>query len=192
MCFSLRMVVFGFILFLSFPFISYSMPPDTYPDEHEMMGRSMEHPMMHPGMDSSMEMEHPGMGSMWGNGYGGGQAHWMKPHNAALHFLRMKEILGLSDKQVAELKGLRDAYRTEHMVNEAKLRGAEQELKEILEEETINLEKAEAKLKEIGALEGPLWSGFVKQLAKIKTIVTKDQMKKIHGMQSPHGMMDNE
>jgi len=178
-----------FLLFL-FPVSGQAQPPDSYPEKGEMMGR---HPMMEPGMDHpGMGMEHPGMGQMWNYEHGGKKPHWMKPHNAAAHFLQMKEVLGLSEKQVSELKGLRDAYRTENTVNEAKLKSAEEELREILEEDTINLEKAEAKLKEIGALEGPVWSSFVKQLAKIKTIVPKEQMKKMHGMRGPHPMMERE
>ncbi|MBI3593891.1 MAG: hypothetical protein HY200_02935 [Nitrospirae bacterium] len=188
MLFSFRTFACALILGLSFTVFAFAQPPDTYSEEHEMMG----HPMMHPGMDPSGEMEHPGMGQMWGHGYGGGKSNWMKPHNAAVHFLQMKEILGLNEKQVSDLKSLRDTYRTENMVNEAKLKGAEQELREILEEESINLEKADAKLKEIGALEGPVWSSFVKHLAKIKTIITKDQMKKMRGMQGSHPMRERE
>ncbi|MBI3352276.1 MAG: hypothetical protein HY036_06830 [Nitrospirae bacterium] len=116
----------------------------------------------------------------------------MKPHNAAIHFLQMKDALELSEKQVNDLKTLRDAYRAENGLNEAKLKTAEQELREIMEEDTINLEKAEAKLKEIGALEGPLWSSFVRQLAKIKTLVPKEQMKKMHEMKRSHPMMEME
>jgi hypothetical protein len=190
MKFSLKKVVIAVLfLLLSYPVPGLAQPPDSYSEENEMMGHP---PMMRPGMDHPMGMEHPGMGQMWGHEYGGGKPHWMKPHNAAVHFLQMKDALGLSEKQVADLKALRDAYRAENTVNEAKLESAEQELREILEEDTINLEKAEAKLKEIGSLEGPVWSNFVKQLAKIKTIVPKEQMKKMHGMQRPHPMMERE
>ncbi|MBI1819962.1 MAG: hypothetical protein HYR81_06510, partial [Nitrospirae bacterium] len=92
--------------------------------------------------------------------------------------------------QVNDLKALRDAYRTENTVNEAKLKTAEQELREILEEDTVNVEKAETKLKEIGPLESSLWSSFVKQLAKVKTIIPKDQIKKLHEMRRNHPMME--
>jgi hypothetical protein len=178
-----------FLLFL-LPVSGNAQPPDSYSEGGEMMGR---HPMMQPGMDHpGMGMEHPGMGQMWNHEQGGGKPHWMKPHNAAVHFLQMKDALGLSEKQVSDLKGLRDAYRTENTVNEAKLKSAEEELRELMEEDTINLEKTEAKLKEIGALEGPVWSSFVKQLAKIKTIVPKEQMKKMHGMRGAHPMMERE
>ncbi|MHB8481610.1 MAG: Spy/CpxP family protein refolding chaperone [Nitrospiria bacterium] len=146
----------------------------------------------------SQEYEHHEMGGMshgmdYPMGYHGYQmGYMMKPHNAAVHFLQMKEALGLNEKQVNELKALRDAYRTENGTNEARLRTAEQELKELMEEDTINLEKAEAKLKEIGGLEGPLWLSFVRQLAKIKSIVPKEQMKKMHEMKRSHPMMDQE
>jgi hypothetical protein len=184
-----RLITGLFLLFL-LPVSGYAQPADSYSEENEMMGH---HPMMQPGMDQpGMGMEHPGMGQMWNHERGGGKPHWMSPHNAAVHFLQMKDALGLSEKQVSDLKGLRDAYRTENTVNEAKLKSAEEELREILEEDTINLEKAEAKLKEIGALEGPVWSSFIKQLAKIKVIVPKEQMKKMHGLRGAHPMMERE
>jgi hypothetical protein len=178
-----------FLLFL-LPVSGHAQPPSSYSEGDEMMGH---HPMMEPGMEHpGMGMGHPGMGQMWNHERGEGKPHWMRPHNAAVHFLQMKDALGLSEKQVSDLKGLRDAYRNENTVNEAKLKSAEEELREILEEDSINLEKAEAKLKEIGALEGPVWYSFVKQLAKIKTIVPKEQMKKMHGMRGGYPMMERE
>lgn len=107
-------------------------------------------------------------------------SRWMKPHNAAVHFLEMKDALKLNDKQVSELMALRDSYRAENTFNEAKLKVAKDELKELLFEDTVNIEKAEAKIKEIEGLKGNLWISFVRQMAKIKTIVPKEQMKHLH------------
>jgi len=187
----LKTVAVGGIFLLSLSGLSLAQSKDSYSEEHEMMGHP---PMMEmePGHDHSMEMEHPWMGHPWEHGYGKEESPWMKPHNAAVHFLQMKDALGLSEKQVSELKGLRDAYRAENTVNEAKLESAQEQLKEILEEDTINLDKADAKLKEIGSLEGQVWSVFVKHLAKIKSIVPKEQMKKMHGRRGPHPMMERE
>ena len=141
-------------------------------------------------MGSVSMMEGHEYGSM---GYGHGMEHqgyggkdWMMtPHNGAIHFLHMKDFLGLNEKQVAELKALRDSYREENTIPEAKLKVAEESLKEIMEEDSINLEKAEAKIKEIGSLESGLWLSYVNQLTKIKTIITKEQLKKMWEMK--HG-----
>jgi hypothetical protein len=70
----------------------------------------------------------------------------------------------------------------ENTIPEAKLKAAEESLKEIMEEDSINLEKAEGKIKEIGSLESGLWLNYVKQLAKIKTLITKEQLKKMWEM----------
>ncbi|HXN06233.1 MAG TPA: hypothetical protein VN944_04105 [Nitrospiria bacterium] len=172
----------GFI-FLSIPFLTQvqaQMSPhqDNAESESGSYGN-------HPGNNPMMGGESMGPGmypSMGESGHGYGKGHWMKPHNAAAHFLEMKDVIGLNDKQVGDLKALRDAYRNENSINETKLRNAEEELAEILQEDAIPLDKAEAKIKEIGALEGPLWTNFVRQLAKIKSILTKDQVKKLHEM----------
>lgn len=178
----------GFI-FLSIPFLNQvqaQMSPHQDNAESES-GSYGNHPMM------GGESMGPGMRpSMGGSEHGYGKGRWMKPHNAASHFLEMKDVIGLNDKQVADLKALRDAYRNENSINETKLRNAEEELAELLQEDAIPLDKAEAKIKEIGALEGPLWTNFVRQLAKIKTILTKDQVKKLHEMRQrpPMPMME--
>jgi Spy/CpxP family protein refolding chaperone len=165
-------VLFAFLM-LSLASLASAEMPDKHPGNQEM-GSGMEN-----------------YGGPHG-GYGGGEMHntWMRPHNAAVHFLQMKDVLGLSEKQINDLKALRDAYRTENTVNEAKLKTAEQELREILEEDTVNVEKAEAKLKEIGPLESSLWLSFVKHLAKVKILIPKDQIQKLHEMRKNHPMME--
>jgi Spy/CpxP family protein refolding chaperone len=115
----------------------------------------------HGNMGPSFMMEDHGSGSM-GYGHGmehqgyGGQDWMMTPHKGAIHFLHMKDLLGLNEKQIADLKALRDSYRDENTIPEAKLKEAEESLKEIMEEDSINLEKAEGKIKEIGSLESGL------------------------------------
>lgn len=138
-------------------------------------------------MGPSSMMEDHGSGSMgYGHGMGhqgyGGHDWMMTPHNGAIHFLQMKDLLGLNEKQIADLKALRDSYRDENTIPEAKLKAAEESLKEIMEEDSINLEKAEGKIKEIDSLESGLWLSYVKQLAKIKTLITKEQLKKMWEM----------
>jgi len=139
----------------------------------------------HGDMDSHSMMGHPRYGhGMYPGGFrekgcrkGG---FGMMPHNAAVHFLQMKEALKLNDKQITDLKGLRDSYRSENTVNEAKLKVAEEELRDLMFEDSINVEKAESKIKEIESLKGQLWQSFVRQLARIKAIVPKEQMKMLH------------
>ncbi len=135
MKFKLKSLLLAFFALAS---ISLSASADPFESEHgNMSSRSM--------------MEDHGYGSM---GYGHGMAHqgyerkdWMMtPHNGAVHFLQMKDLLGLNEKQIADLKALRDSYRDENTVPEAKLKAAEESLKEIMEEDSINVEKAEGKI----------------------------------------------
>jgi hypothetical protein len=116
----------------------------------------------------------------------------MKSHNAAVHFLQMKEALALNEKQVGELKALRDTYRLETTINEPKLRTAKEELTEILGEDSINVEKTDTKNKEISALKESVWTSFMKQMAKIKIIVPKEQMKKLHDRYLTHPIRERE
>jgi hypothetical protein len=161
-----KSLLFIFTTVLSLSPLAMAQPMD-YSGEHEEMGN---HPMMHQGMEHhSMHGEDCKRNS-----------HWMKPHNAANHFLEMKDTLKLNEKQVSELKALRDSYRAENTVSEAKLKVAEEELKELLVEDTVNVEKSEAKVKEIETLKGGLWNNFIRQIAKIKTIIPKEQMKALH------------
>jgi|ERR1700693_618174 len=152
-------------LFFSSVAMAQSTDPDT--EERDMKG----HHMMMPGM-----YPHQGSWEHYGNQRHGGRRFG----NAAAHFLHMKERLGLNESQIDELKKLRDANRVENTVNEAKLKMDKEELREFLQEDTINTEKAETKIKEIGALEVSIRTSNVKQLAKIKTIISKEQMKKLH------------
>lgn len=168
-----------FILLLTHSSLSMAQMPD-YSSEDQGIDPAL---MMEGGM-----AHHPGF---WGL-HETGMNRWMKPHNAAVHFLHMKEALALNEKQVSELKVLRDTYRSETTINEAKLRMAKEELREILEEDAINVEKAEAKIKEIGALRESIWTSFVKQMAKIKAIVPKEQMKKLHERYPMHPMGERE
>jgi hypothetical protein len=161
-----KSLLFFFVTLFSVSSFAMAEPMDAHRDRQEMG----DHPMMH------HEMEHPRMhGEECKRNF-----PWMKPHNAAVHFLEMKDALKLDDKQVSELKGLRDGYRAENTVKEAKLKVAEEELRELLFDDTINVEKTEAKVKEIEGLKGNLWISFVRQLARIKTIVPKEQMKTLH------------
>ncbi|MFI5304203.1 MAG: Spy/CpxP family protein refolding chaperone [Nitrospiria bacterium] len=156
-------------IFVSLFFSSAAMAQlaDADNEKGDMRG----HHMMMPGM-------YPHQGTWELHGQQG--HHGRRFGNAAAHLLHMKERLGLNQGQIDELKKLRDAYRVENTVNEAKLKVDKEELREFLQEDSINTEKAEAKIKEIGTLEVSIRTSSVKQLAKIKTIIPKEQMKKLH------------
>ncbi|MBI1823211.1 MAG: hypothetical protein HY200_03975 [Nitrospirae bacterium] len=176
-------IIFKSLLFMFTTILSASplamAEPMDYAGTHEEMGS---HSMMHHGMEHhSIHGEDCKI-----NG------HWMKPHNAANHFLAMKEALKLNEKQVSELKVLRDNYRAENTVNEAKLKVAEEELKDLLVEDSVNVEKTEAKVKEIEALKGGLWNSYIRQIAKIKTLIPKEQMKSLHESGPKHHGMERD
>ncbi len=114
-------------------------------------------------------------------GYRGGH-HGLRPHNAAAHFLRMANRLGLDKGQVQRLRELRDRYIEEHAVTEARLRAAQQDLQALLRADTIDKDKAGELLGRIGQLEGQLWQAFIDQLATIKELLTPEQRQRLRMM----------
>jgi hypothetical protein len=63
---------------------------------------------------------------------------------------------------------------------------AEEELQEMLFEPSIDSAKADQKIRDIQSLKGSLWTSFVEQLARIKTIIPPEQMKNLHDMRYHH------
>jgi len=142
---------------------------------------------MHPGMGGGMGPG-MGMGGMHGDGHGMGQ-HRLQPHNAALHFLKMADVLGLDAGQMEKLRKLRDAWIDNNAANEAHLEAAQSDLQDMLFADSIDRKAVENKLAEIGPIEGQLWRAFVQQLLEIKATLTDAQKAKLRQFRDRHPMM---
>ena len=126
-----------------------------------------------PDMGGHHGMEMQGHGSM--GGHGGYGHHGMRPHNAAAHFLKMADMLGLSDDQTAKLVKMRDDYIAKNATSEEQLAAAYGDLPRLLYADEIDLKKVDALLDKTGKLESQLWHAFAQQLHDIKAMLTPDQ-----------------
>jgi len=136
---------------------------------------------------------HGGMGGMGMRGdqgmrHGGKEGHRFGPHNAAVHFIGMADMLGLDAGQVQKLQDMRDAWIEANSTKEARLKAAEADVKGLLSADDIDMKAVDAKLALIGQLEGPLWHDFARQLADIKGLLTDDQKAKLRQHHRHHGM----
>ena len=151
-----------------------------YPDDHGMG-------MSHHGY------EHHGYGhhGMRG-GYGHGGAMY-RPHNAAIHFIKMAHVLGLNHDQVGKLIKLRDDYIQNNSVAENQLKAAHMDLQWLLKSNStaakFDRDAIDKKLAEIGKLESALWKSYVGQLQAINVLLTSEQKDRLMKMRSPHGGM---
>jgi Spy/CpxP family protein refolding chaperone len=151
-----------------------------------MMGPGMG---MHPGMGDHMEMGGAmGMGEMHGEGHGMDH-RGLQPHNAAVHFLKMADELGLDAGQVAKLRKLRDAWIENNAASEAHLAAAQDDLQTLLFADSIDRKAVENKLAEIGPIESQLWRAFAQQLLEIKEMLTDPQKAKLREFRQRHPMM---
>ncbi|MFQ5509451.1 MAG: Spy/CpxP family protein refolding chaperone [Leptospirillia bacterium] len=144
----------------------------------------------HHGMTTGAHMMggHGGMSSSKGGHHGmmNKKGHDFGPHNAAVHFLKMGDMLELDDAQKARLRTLRDEWISAHAVNEAQLKAATSDLKGLLFDDTIRMTEVEKQLKTIGALEGDLWRAFAKQLQQIKGMLNDDQKARLKAHHGRH------
>lgn len=147
---------------------------------------------MHPGMGMGqgmgpeMGMHADGMGMGMGDHGGGG--HGFGPHNAAIHFLKMADALGLDGAQTAKLRKLRDAWIDTNAASEAHLEAAQNDLKGLLFADSIDLKAVEGKLAEIGPIESQLWRAFAQQLLEIKAMLNDDQRAHLRERMRRHPM----
>ena len=96
--------------------------------------------------------------------------------------LRNREKLGLSDDQVRRMEQLRTAYEKESIRRDADIRIAEMDLDALLNAPSVDMAKAEAKVREIEKLRGDLRLARIRAIEKGKELLTQDQRKKLREM----------
>jgi hypothetical protein len=93
--------------------------------------------------------------------------------------LRNREKLGLSDDQVRRMEQLRTDFEKESIRKEADLRVAEMDLEALLDAPSVEMGKAEAKVREIEKTRADLRIARIRTIEKAKELLTPDQRKKL-------------
>jgi Spy/CpxP family protein refolding chaperone len=142
--------------------------------------------------NDSVTMPSGGMGSMgqMGGEMGGGHMGGMPSMGATGHggmmaqmsMANMKQRLGLTDDQAAKLKALRSTYLKETTMQGAKVRVAELELNDLLDENKLDTSKIEKKVKEIESLKGELLMVRIRSLIKAADFLSPDQFAQFRAM----------
>ncbi|HUJ79107.1 MAG TPA: periplasmic heavy metal sensor [Nitrospiria bacterium] len=130
-----------------------------------------------PGSMESMEYmggQMGGMSSMGGAGHGGMMAY--------LSTENLKQRLGLTDDQAVKLKALRSDYLKTTTMQGAKVRVAEYELNDLLDEKKLDASKIEKKVKEIESLKGELMMSRIRSLLKSADFLSPEQFAQLRAM----------
>lgn len=109
----------------------------------------------------------------------------------------LKEYLKLNDDQVEKLRKLRSDYRKEMIKRKAAQRVAELELWELIDSKSLDMAKAEKKVKELETIQSDLMLYRIKALQDTRKFLTDDQyehfremgFKSMRRMMGRHGMM---
>jgi Spy/CpxP family protein refolding chaperone len=90
--------------------------------------------------------------------------------------------LGLDDKQMEEIRGLHLKTKKETIKKEADIEVAEIELKEMLHKDTVDINAAEAKVRQIESLKSDLKIMHIRTHEEVKSKLTPEQRKKFNAM----------
>jgi Spy/CpxP family protein refolding chaperone len=121
--------------------------------------------------------DHP-MGMMMPGQMGHDQAGMMARMSAE----NLKQRLGLSDDQVAKIKEVRRNYLKDTVMQTAKVRVAELELNDLLDDKKLDAAKIEKKVKEMESLRGELTLMRVRSLLKTADFLTPEQFEQFRSM----------
>lgn len=144
--------------------MGYQIPPDTMRGLHDMM-RSMG--LMEPGSHGRRGHERPLISLM----------------------LMSKEQLGLTADQERSLRGLRANFQKESIKQTAEIDVAELDLSDLLEQEKVDIAKAEALARKIAMLRADLRVARIKTIEAGKAVLTPEQRGKLEqlGRESTNG-----
>lgn len=96
--------------------------------------------------------------------------------------LRHRDQLGLSKDQVQGLERLRDSFQREVIRSEADLRIADMDLASLLNADPADLQKVEAKVREIERLKADLRLARIRTIEKGKALLTTEQRAKLNNL----------
>ncbi len=119
-------------------------------------------------------------GGMMGGGMGGGMGAGMM---GAEHPLwKNLHELGLDEKQKEAAKRITRKTMREVIKKRADMQIARLDLRDALDEDTVDMKAVESKLKAIESLETDIYLSHIKAIEEIKSILTPDQRKKLKEM----------
>ncbi len=98
------------------------------------------------------------------------------------YMLSRREELNLSPEQARSLERLRTDFEREAVKNEGDLRVAELDLQEILKGDSVDLKKAEAKIREIERLRAELRIGRIRAIEQGKAVLSQEQRERLRNM----------
>jgi hypothetical protein len=96
--------------------------------------------------------------------------------------LRHREKLSLSADQVQGLERLRDSFEREVIRSEADLRIADMDLSSLLSTDPVDLQKVEAKIREIERLKSDLRIARIRAIEKGKALLNAEQRAKLNNL----------
>jgi Spy/CpxP family protein refolding chaperone len=98
--------------------------------------------------------------------------------------LGRRDELNLSADQVRTLERLRSDFERDAVKNESDLRVAEMDLAELLRSDSVDLKKAEGKIREIEKLRAELRLGRIRAIEQGKGVLTAEQRDRLRSMLS--------
>lgn len=114
-----------------------------------------------------------------------GQGRGGKKDDEPVSFmLQHKDGLELSSQQVKDLKKLRSRFERASIRREADIKVAKMELEELMEEDSIDLEKTEGKVREVERLRADQKLSRIHKVAEAKALLGPDQRKKLVVLQA--------
>lgn len=120
-------------------------------------------------------MRDPGMG-MHGAGHHTGHHMWMALRG-----------LGLDEKQKEAIKEIKNRTKKDTIRGRADLQVARVELKEILDRDVVDMNAAEAKLKQTSSMMTDMRLSHIKTMEEVKAKLTPEQRKKFRENLQRHG-----
>ncbi len=164
-------------------------PANPMPMKNNM---SMRHGMMakqqakqtKPGMMQGDMMQGNRMGMMHQGGMMMGDPLFKSLHGYGCpgFILRFGNQLALSQDQIQKLENLKLEFKKAAIQNQAAQKVAILDLKEILNANSPNFKKAQAKLSQITNLEGKLRTVFLNKIQQGRQVLTPDQLKKLKAL----------
>jgi Spy/CpxP family protein refolding chaperone len=101
------------------------------------------------------------------------------PKNEKAFWKEEEKSLGLTEEQRAKMKVIREEMKAQQESSRSEMKAKHEALRQELDAEKPNRGKAEALVKEIGALEQKMGLGRVSMIFKIREILTPEQYKKL-------------
>lgn len=92
------------------------------------------------------------------------------------------KMLGLDDNQMEEIRNIHVAARKDTVKKRADLEVAQLELRDIMRKDAVDVNSAEAKVKQIEAMKSDIKMIHIKALAEVKTKLNPEQRKKFNDM----------